>query len=184
MLLISSWWRWFSSLLCLILSSKNSLQVFIIKVSQTWENDLKSVLWFGAKVWSYSLFHLQYLQLSLGNSHCSWQGEPMINAAPRSHYIVQAVTFFKRKGLSCCSSCSPLVMLRCSTAPTFLSKDTGRSVKESMQRCTRCAALAQCKCHYQNVFHGSFGVLQPFMEKKQKAPGLKESRKWFRVERV
>lgn len=27
---------------------------------------------------------------------------------------------FKRKGLSCCSSCSPLVMLRCSTAPTFL----------------------------------------------------------------
>lgn len=56
-----------------------------------------------------------------------------------------------------------------------------------MQRCTQCAAQAQC-CLYQETLLVGFRVLLHFMGEMQKVPELKkikrQSPKWFRVERV
>lgn len=78
-------------------------------------------------------------------------------------------------------------MLRCFIAPTFLSKDRGRSVKEGMQRCTQCATQAQCQCLYQETLDG-FGVLLLFIKGIREIPGLKKTKRqstqWLRVERL
>lgn len=78
-------------------------------------------------------------------------------------------------------------MLRCSIAPTFLSKDRGRSVKESMQRCTVCypgPVLMSLPRNTSQRFWGSPAFYGRDREGSCPKENKKAKTKWFRVERV